>query len=506
MSPRRRRGASDGDSLDPVDWEAFKRSFHAAVDQAIDHLRTIREQPVWRPTPDEVKQRLTSALPHEPEPLDALLAVFAADMLPYGTGNTHPRFFGWVHGAGNPAGALGEMLAGFMNSNVGGRDHVAVYVERQVIKWCQEIFSFPATSSGILTSGTSMGTVIALAAARQARAAIDVQKLGMGANPRRLVGYASSEAHGAVGKAFELLGFGADALRQVPVDADFRMSLPLLAEMLAADRARGDQPIVVIASAGTVNTGALDDLQGLVALCREQKLWLHVDAAFGGLAVLTQEFRVQLAAIAEADSVAFDFHKWLQVPYDAGGVLVKDAAAHRAAFSHRVDYLAPAERWLAGGAPWFCDFGPELSRCFRALKIWFTIKAHGIDRLAEVIARNCRQAELLGRAVVSSEELELLAPVSLNVVCFRYRAEGLAEAELQRLNEAIVAELQLEGIAAPSTTKIRGRLAIRVALTNHRTATEDLAVLVSAVRRLGKALLAPRAGGAGPRKLAPGPR
>lgn len=503
MSARRRRGAPDGDSLDPVDWDALKRSFYTAVDHAIDHLRTIREQPVWRPTPDEVKHRLTSALPHAPEPLDALLAVFAADMLPYGTGNTHPRFFGWVHGAGNPAGALGEMLAGLMNSNVGGRDHVAVYVERQVIQWCREIFGYPSTSSGILTSGTSMGTVIALAAARGARAAVDVQALGIGASPRRLVGYASSEAHGAIGKAFELLGFGNEALRQVPVDVDFRMSLPLLAEMIAADRARGDQPIVVVASAGTVNTGAIDDLAGLAALCREQQLWLHVDAAFGGLAVLTQEFRAELAGIAEADSIAFDFHKWLQVPYDAGCVLVKDEAAHRAAFSHRHDYLASAERGLAGGAPWFCDYGPELSRGFRALKVWFTIKAHGIDRLAEVIARNCRQAELLGRAVASSEELELLAPVSLNIVCFRYRAEGLGEAELQRLNEAIVAELQLEGSAAPSTTKIRGRLAIRVALTNHRTTTEDLAVLVSAVRRVGKALLAPRAAGASPRLLAP---
>jgi aromatic-L-amino-acid decarboxylase len=501
MSPRRRRGTPNGESLDPADWQALKATFHDAVDQAIDHLCTIREQPVWRPTPDEVKARLTGALPKDPEPLDALLSTFAEDMLPFATGNIHPRFFGWVHGSGNPAGALGEMLAAFMNCNVGGRDHVAVYVERQVIKWCREIFGYPETSSGILTGGTSMGTVIALAAARGARADVDVQKLGMAASPRRLVGYASSEAHGAIAKAFELLGFGQDALRLVPVDADFRLSLPLLAEMIAADRARGYHPIVVVASAGTVNTGAIDDLGGAAALCREQGLWLHADAAFGGLAVLTQEFRAQLRAIAEADSIAFDFHKWLHVPYDAGCVLVKDEAAHRGAFSHRREYLAPAERGLAGGAPWFCDYGPELSRGFRALKIWFTIKAHGIDRLAEAIARNCRQAELLGRAVAASDDLELLAPVSLNIVCFRYRAGDLAEAELARLNEAIVAELQLDGIAAPSTTKIRGRLAIRVSLTNHRTTMEDLAILVSAVRRLGKALRAPRAPGRRPRVL-----
>jgi glutamate/tyrosine decarboxylase-like PLP-dependent enzyme len=325
-------------------------------------------------------------LPQRPQALDELLQLFLDDMLPYGTGNIHPRFFGWVHGSGNLAGALGEMLAGLINCNLGGRDHVAVYVERQVIQWCKEIFGYPATSSGLLTSGTSMGTVIALAAARNARAGAEVRRLGMAAAPQPLAAYASSEAHGCIAKALDLLGLGGDALRLVPVAGDFRVSLPLLAEMVAADRARGVLPAIVVASAGTVNTGAIDDIAALAAFCREQNLWLHVDGAFGGLAVLTPEFRDRLVACAEADSIAFDFHKWLQVPYDAGCVLVKDEAAHRAAFASRPDYLAPAARGLAGGAPWFCDYGPELSRGFRALKVWFTIRAHGMDRLSEVIA------------------------------------------------------------------------------------------------------------------------
>ncbi|MGO8916545.1 MAG: pyridoxal phosphate-dependent decarboxylase family protein [Stellaceae bacterium] len=487
MSGRR---DADGDSLDPVDWEALKRVFHDAIEQAVDHLRDIRDEPVWRPTPEAVKVRLESPLPRAPASLDALLERFAEDMLPYGTGNIHPRFFGWVHGSGNLAGALGEMLAGLMNCNVGGRDHVAVYVERQIIRWCKEIFGFPAAASGLLTSGTSMGTVIALAAARNARAGVDVRRHGLAASPRRLLGYASSEAHGCIAKAFDLLGFGQEALRLVPVDADFRLSLPRLAEMIAADRAEGALPAVVVASAGTVNTGAIDDLAALVALCRAEGLWLHVDAAFGGLARLAPDFAAPLAAIAEADSIAFDFHKWLHVPYDAGAVLVKDEAAHRAAFASRPDYLAPAERGLAGGEPWFCEYGPELSRSFRALKVWFTIMAHGADRLGEAIARNCRQAERLGRAVEAHDDLELLAPVGLNIVCFRFVAAALGEAELSRLNQAIVAELQLRGIAAPSSTRIRGRTAIRVALTNHRTTSDDLALLVSAVRRLGPELLA----------------
>jgi glutamate/tyrosine decarboxylase-like PLP-dependent enzyme len=483
--------AAKSETLDPADWEAFRSTFHDAVDQAIDHLRGIRQKPVWQPTPDEVKARLTERLPHAPADLDEILALFARDILPYGTGNIHPRFFGWVHGSGTVAGALGDMLAGFMNCNVGGRDHVAVHVERQVLQWCKEIFGFPADSSGILTSGTSMGTVIALAAARNARAKADVQKRGVAAAPR-LLGYTSSEAHSCIAKTFELLGLGQEALRVVPAAEDFALSAKRLAALVAADRAAGYVPAIVVASAGTVNTGAIDQLDAIADLCRAQGIWLHVDAAFGGLAVLTPEYRERFAAIARADSVAFDFHKWLHVPYDAGAVLVKDEAAHRAAFANRRDYLAPAALGLAGGDPWFCDYGPELSRGFRALKIWFTIKAFGIDRLAEAIARNCRQAALLGRAVEASDDLELLAPIALNIVCFRFTAPGVPESELDLLNETIVAELQLQGIAAPSTTKVRGKKAIRVALTNHRTEDEDLSILTAAVRRLGKERMASR--------------
>ena len=488
--------AQQGESLDPQDWEALRSTFHDAIDLAIDHLRGIRQQPVWRATPEAVKERLVAALPRKPEALDEVLSAFAQDILPYGTGNIHPRFFGWVHGSGNLAGALGEMLAAFMNCNVGGRDHVAVYVERQVIQWCREVFGYPAESSGILTSGTSMGTVIALAAARDARTGGMSRRQGIAAASRPLVGYASSEVHNSIAKAFSLLGLGQEALRLVPADAVFRLPPARLKAMVAADRAQGLLPTVVIASAGTVNTGAIDDLAALAALCRDEGLWLHVDAAFGGLAILTRDQRARLAPIAEAHSVAFDFHKWLQVPYDAGCVLVRDEGAHRGAFSARRDYLAPAERGLAGGEPWFCEYGPELSRGFRALKIWFTIKAYGMDRLAEVVARNCRQASLLGRAVESSEDLELLAPVSLNIVCFRYATREVPEAALDKLNEDIVADLQLEGVAAPSTTKIGGKTAIRVAITNHRTTTEDLAILASAVRRLGKARVAAQAASA----------
>jgi len=478
---------SEEKSLDPDDWAEVARVFHAAVDVCLAHVQNGRSRPVWRPTPEAVQQRFREPLPRDGQPLEDLFSTFEEDILPFGTGNTHPRFWGWVHGSGNIAGALGEMLAAFMNCNAGGRDHIATYVERQVLDWCKEIFAFPQTAGGILTSGTSMGTLIALAVARNAKAGIDVQKLGVAA-AGPLVGYASAEAHFSVAKTFDLLGLGSEALRVVPVNADYQIRVDRLAEMVEADRADGRLPFVVIASAGTVNTGAIDDLSRVASFCRSEKLWMHVDAAFGGLAILTSEVRTQLAPIAEADSVAFDVHKWLHVPYDAGCVLVRDEAAHRRAFAARPHYLAGQAQGLAGGEPWFCDYGPELSRSFRALKVWFTLKAYGCDRFAELIARNCAQARLLGTLVERHPELELLANVSLNIVCFRFVAPGLDDAELDTLNAQLAAQLQTSGAAVTSTTRLAGKTVLRAAITNHRTTTHDLELLVSEVLRLGKAV------------------
>jgi aromatic-L-amino-acid decarboxylase len=473
-------------TLDPDNWEEVQRAFGRAVELCLARARDMRERPVWQPTPEAIKSRFCESLPHKGQSLDDLLSCFEEMILPYGTGNTHPRFWGWVHGSGNVAGALGEMLAAFMNCNAGGRDHIATYVERQVVAWSKEIFGFPAAASGILTTGTSMATLIALAVARDCKADADVQRQGVAAS-RRLVGYASAEAHRSVAKAFDLLGLGTDALRLVPVDGDYRMRSDVLAELLDSDRADGYQPFVVIASAGTANTGAIDDLAQLARFCQENDLWMHVDAAFGGLAVLTPEFRPQLAAIAEAESVAFDFHKWLHVPYDAGCVLVRDKDAHSSAFAARPDYLAGQAQGLAAGEPWYCDFGPEMSRGFRALKVWFSLKAYGAERYGELIARNCAQARHLSALIESQVEFELLARVSLNIVCFRYVSPGLRDDELDALNNQIVTQLQTHGIAVTSTARIAGKTAIRAAITNHRTASEDLDLLVTEAKRLGQA-------------------
>ena len=474
-------------TLDPEDWAETRRTFHLAVDQCLDAMQNVRERPVWQPVPDALKPQFCESLPLSEEPISELFSIFQESIFPYGTGNTHPRFFGWVHGSGAAAGVLGEMLAAFMNCNAGGRDHVAITVERQVLAWCKEIFSFPESSSGVLTSGTSLGTLIALTAARTAKSQTNVQKKGLQSLPKPLVGYASAEAHSCAAKTFDLLGLGRDALRRVPVNSDYQMDLAGLSERIAADKDNGFEPFAVIASAGTVNTGAIDDLAQIADLCRQHSLWMHVDAAFGGLAILTPEFQERLAPIARADSMAFDFHKWLHVPYDAGCVLIKDEAAHKKSFAARREYLAGQPRGLAGGDFWPCDYGPELSRGFRALKIWFTLKTYGMTQMAELIAQNCRQAQYLGDAVQSHPSLELLASVTLNIVCFRFFSPALTDAQLDTLNTHIVAELQMQGIAAPSTTRIGEKTAIRAALTNHRTHTEDLDILIAAVCRLGLA-------------------
>ncbi len=301
------------DSLDPADWEAFKGLAHRLLDDAIDHLRTVRERSVWRPVPEAVRQALAQPLPVQGQGLERTCREVVDLILPYATGNTHPRFWGWVHGSGTPGGVLAELIAAAMNANCGGRDHGPIYVERQVIEWCRELFGFPDGASGILVSGTSLATLIGLAVARHHLAGVDVRVEGIRAAPASLVGYASVEAHGSVARAFEILGLGGAALRRVPVDRDYRIDTAWLRQSIAADRAAGARPFLVIGTAGTVNTGAIDDLAALADICAQEKLWLHVDGAFGALIALSATLKPRLAGIERADSLAFDFHKWLHV-------------------------------------------------------------------------------------------------------------------------------------------------------------------------------------------------
>ena len=474
------------ESLDPQDWEAFRQVAHSALDEAIDYLKNVRQKPVWQPVPEGVKGRLHEPFPVAPQGIEKTYRDFRELVLPYPTGNIHPRFWGWVHGTGLATGIISELLGAAMNSNCGGRDHGALYVERRVIDWCREIVGYPEQSSGILVSGTSMGSIIGLAVARNARAGCDVRAEGIGGAPKSLITYASSEAHSSVAKALELLGLGHDSLRKIPVDEQFAIDPVALRRAIQKDRQAGRQPFCVIGCAGTVNTGAIDNLTILAEICQSERLWFHVDAAFGALCTLSDVLRPLLRGIDRSDSISFDFHKWMYVQYDAGCVLVRDRELHKKAFATRPEYLQHSDRGLAGGGEWFTDLGPELSRSFRALKIWFALKEHGTRRFGEMIEKNCHQARYLAQLVEANPKLELLVEPTLNIVCFRYRAAELDAAALDRLNRDIVADLQERGIAAPSTTRVNGKLAIRVAITNHRSRREDFDLLVDSVIAVAK--------------------
>ena len=473
--------------LDPTDWPAFRALAQKTLDAAIDKMEHAREGRVWTELPPELKQSLQSALPVEGRGLAAVQQQIET-LLPYGVGNTHPRFFGWVHGSGTPGNLIADIAAAAMNANLGGRDHGAMYVEQEVVRWCRELFEFPDTASGLVVSGTSIATIVALKTARDRHLGFAPRKSGVGGS--KLVGYTSSQTHSCVARAFDILGLGSDALRKVAVNERFEIDVEALRQAIAADRTAGLDPFLIVGTAGAVNVGAIDDLEALADLAAEEKLWLHVDGAFGASAVLSERIRPRLSGLKRADSLAFDFHKWMHVNYDAGFVLMRSEADHRRAFSERPDYLKGADRGLAAGNPWPVEYGPELSRGFRALKIWTQLAEHGTDKIGQLITRNCEQASHLADLVTAHEYLELLAPVAMNVCCFRYLAPGLDPQALDRLNDEIVIQLQLQGIAAPSTTLLHGKNAIRVNITNHRTRFDDLDLLVRAVARIGSSLAA----------------
>ncbi|WP_346347474.1 pyridoxal-dependent decarboxylase [Bradyrhizobium sp. dw_411] len=478
--------STSSETLDPQNWDEIRAQGHRMLDDMIDYAANIRARPVWRPIPDDIRARFRDDLPRAPSDLGEVYREFTESIMPYATGNVHPGFMGWVHGGGTAVGMLAEMLAAGLNANLGGRDHIPIEVERQIVEWTRVMFGFPAEASGIFVTGTSMANLMAVLVARASMLGAQVRRHGIGSEGALLTAYTSTAAHGCVSKAMDLAGFGSDALRCIVTDRSHRIDVVALRAQIAVDREAGLMPFMVVGSAGTVDIGGIDDLAALSALCREEKLWFHVDGAYGALGVLAPALAPRLAGLEHADSIALDFHKWGQVPYDAGFLIVRDGVRHREAFAAPAAYLRRETRGLAAGSPWPCDLGPDLSRGFRALKTWFTLKTYGADKLGAMITRTCALAGYLEARILAEPRLELLAPVQLNIVCFRYRADDANRIdELNRLNDAVVADIQESGIAAPSTTVLDGQLAIRAAIVNHRTDTCDLDALIAAVLEFG---------------------
>jgi aromatic-L-amino-acid/L-tryptophan decarboxylase len=338
-----------GFTLDPGDWTEFRAVAHAAVDHATDRIRTLRDGPVWRPMPDDVRAAFTGPVPVGPQPLIEVYVQVATQVIPYAMGNQHPRFWAWYMGAGDLTGALADFLAAVDGSNLGGGDTAASLVDQQVTRWIREMMEFPESASGALVSGGSMANIIGLTAARNAMAGIDLRQEGVAQMERPVAFYASDQVHSCHHKAMNLLGLGAKALRHIPTDDGFRMDLRALRDAIDADRSSGTQPACVIATAGSTNTGSVDDLQAIADLCRRDEIWMHVDGCIGALIAIAPENAALVAGIERADSLALDLHKWLHAPFDVGCILIRDRALHRETFAEDAEYLQRRHARSGGG-------------------------------------------------------------------------------------------------------------------------------------------------------------
>ena len=475
------------ETLDPQDWEQSKALMHQMVEDAFDYVKNIRERKIWQEMPDDVLKTFETGLPQQPSDAEAVYQDLQQNVLPYPMGNVHPRFWAWYMGNGTISGVMGDFWASIINPNLGGGNHAGHKVEEQVINWIKDIIEFPKSSSGLLVSGGSMANYAALSVARNVKAGYDIRTEGLKEN--NLVFYASTEVHSCNTKAIELLGLGTKGLKKIAINDDYTINIEALKNQITEDKANGLQPVCVIGTSGTVNTGAIDNLNAIADICEKENLWFHVDGAIGAIAMLSDTLKPQLKGIERADSVALDLHKWLHMPFEAGCVIIKDNAAHKKTFSLIPEYLEKNTRGLASGENWFSEYGLQLSRRFRALKIWMSLKEHGSKRFGRMITRNIEQAFYLGDLVNNNnKDLELLAPIGMDIVCFRYNPGGKSLDELNAINKEIKLQLEEQAIALPGYTTLNGAYCIRCAISSHRVTNEDFDVLVENVLRIGKEL------------------
>lgn len=464
-------------------WTAgeIRRVGYRVVDLIAKHLAEIDEAPVFRPVPRELADRaLAAPAPGAPIDADDILDEFRDTIEPYPFGNGHPRFWGWVNSPPAVMGVFADALAAAMNPSCAGGNHAAVYVERQVIAWLRDLLGFPASAMGLLVSGGSMATMTALAVARHTRSGVDVREDGLRGAGTPFAFYMSSQAHSCARKSIELLGFGSRSIRTLPVVGDYTMDVAALDRALAADTASGVRPIAVIATLGTTNTGAIDDIEAIADVCARHKVWLHVDAAYGGPAVLLDEYAAARRGLARADSAALDPHKWMFVPVEAGFVVVRDADAMRSTFSLVPPYIRTAGSPTGVyGLPWFSEYGFQQTRGFRALKVWMTLKHAGVDGLRDTVADNIALAGYLAGQIAASDGLELAAR-GLSTVCFRVRGSD-------DLNRRVLERLQLGGEAFLTSTELDGRFVLRACMVNYRSTRGDVDRMLAAVRTIAAA-------------------
>ena len=451
----------------------------------IDYLAGLRDRPVYRQTSSrEIRSGLDSKLPIKGTDLDSLLKVFRETIVPFSRQNAHPRMFGYVQSPGTPIGAFADLLASTLNANltIWRSAPAPVELERLTIDWVRQILGFPAEAGGLFVSGGSMANLAAVAAARQTKQ----HSFG------RLRLYASSATHFSIIKAAVLLGIGRQNVQHVAVDECFRMRVDDLVAKITADLDAGYVPFCVVGNAGTVDTGAVDPLREIRDVANRFQLWMHVDGSYGAFAILADSARKLFAGLEQADSIALDPHKWLYLPVDVGCVIYRDPEAARAAFAHEAEYTRMfGEEADEAFVCW--DYGPELSRRFRALKVWMLLKGVGLDRLSDAIESNLACARYLEAMVQASDDFEMVAPVELSIFCFRHVPTQLRNESTQQIdafNERLLVALQQDGSSYVSNTMLGGRFALRGCVLNYRTTLRDMEILLDDLRRVAKSLSA----------------
>jgi glutamate/tyrosine decarboxylase-like PLP-dependent enzyme len=463
--------------------DQFRILGYQAIDLLAEQLAAVRDTPARRALPEELRAGLLGQpLPEAGCAPEEVLAAAAQRVLPYPMGNTSPRFFAWVNSPAAPLGVLSELLAAGMNPSVAGGDHAATYVEHAVLGWLKQLVGYPADSGAILASGGSMANLIGLAAMRFAMAQGQIRAQGFAGEAAPMVVYTSTQGHSCIEKAVELLGIGHDYLRKVPVDADYRMDMGRLRAAIAADRAAGLRPVCVAASAGTVNTGAIDLLAEVADLCAAEGLWFHVDGAYGGVGVLAAQTAGRYHGLERADSLAIDPHKWLYMPVECGCAFVRDAGLLRNTFSLTPPYLRDD-----ASLPWFAEFGPQQTRGFRALKLWMTMQQIGVQGYRELISRDIELARALQARIRERADFELIAAGALSITCFRYAPPSAQD--LDSLNRRLLDIVQREGQVFLTSTQLDGKLVLRACIVNFRTSEADLDFLLDTLAEAGQRAL-----------------
>lgn len=463
----------------------FRRLLERAAAIAVDHWERLPEMRAYTRPPDELVRAMRGErLPRKARSAAVILDRIAREVVPYPIGIGQRRWWGFINSSPHPIGIAAELIASTLNNNCAGTSQLAIHVELAVIAWLAQLIGLPRGAGGLLVSGGSMANLVALAAAREAKLP-GTRRRGLYATARRPTVYASTEAHSCIQRAVEVLGLGAEALRLVPVDREHRMDVAALRRIIAADRSNGLEPICVVASAGTVNTGVVDPIAAIADVAREHGCWFHVDGAYGAVGAALPELAPRYRGIERADSVALDPHKWLYVPYEAGATLVRDPATLRAMFAVRPEYLALEEASYLEGPVWISDLGPQLSREFRALKVWAVMQAVGLDRYRELWRNDIAVAQELARLAARHPRLEVLAPSDLSCFAVRYRPR---RGDLNAFNRTLLDRTHRDGRMFISGTTLDGQFALRGCVTNYRSTLADAQVCVDTIVELGAQL------------------